>query len=273
MLVLVAHAACHPSKHPSGTYAVLDLSDARRFESVHVGADRVYAERGVHPTDTQYVAVALRHQRMAMEALTCIVAPPVAVALLEDSAVHVDALFDRDRRPVWILDPSRLERDLLVVVHEQTHRIASPVFAGLGARFIEEGLCDWIAHRVHRERRPLERCPIVEARAERLIDAVEREAITSIDLLAESERFETSKYGHSLIGVERALREESQAEDRVAIAYACALAWWLDVADRDVDAAAVVLSSRPRSRAELLATLPSPRAVDVGAALARLGAA
>jgi hypothetical protein len=270
MLVLVAHAACHPARHPSGTYAILDLSDTRRFEAVPVGADRVYAERGGHPTDTQYVAYALRHQRIAMEALTCIVAPPVAVALLAEPAPLVDALFDRERRPVWVVDPGRLQRDLLVVVHEQTHRIASPVFSGLGARFIEEGLCDWVAHRVHRERAPRETCPIMQARAERLYAALEREPTKSIDLLEESERFETSKYGHSLSGVERALREESEAEDRVAITYGCALAWWLDVAERDVDAAAVVLSSRPRTRSELFAMLPAPGLVDVGEALARL---
>lgn len=272
MLVLVAHAACHPERPPSGTYAVLDLEGPGRFDVVPVGADRVYSAHGVHPTDTQYVAYALRQQRLATEALTCIVAPPVAVALLDEPAPHVDALFDRERRPVWIVDTSRLERDLLVVVHEQTHRIASPVFAGLGARFIEEGLCDWIAHRVHRERRPLERCPIMQARAQRLELALERRPAFAIDLLAESERFETSKYGHSFWGVERALREESEAEDEVAIAYACALAWWLDVADRDADAAAVVLSSRPRTRSELFATLPAPGPIDVGRALARLSA-
>lgn len=272
MLVLVAHAACHPSKHPSGTYAVLDLTDARRFDILPAGADRVYAERGVHPTDAQYVAVALRQHRLAMEALTCIVAPPVAVAVLEEVTPAIDALFDRDRRPVWIVDAARLERDLLVVVHEQTHRIASPVFAALGARFLEEGLCDWVAHRVHRERHPLEPCPIMRARAERLLTAIEREGVTFVDLLEESERFDTAKYGHSFLGVERALREESEAEDRVSMAYAAALAWWLDVADRDPDAAAVVLASRPRTRGELLAALPSPRRIDLGQALARLAA-
>lgn len=274
MLVLVTHDACHPRKHASGTYAVLDLGDPRRFDVVAVGADRVYAHVRVHPSDTQYVAYALRQQRLAMEALTRIVAPPVGVAVLdEDAPEPASSLFDRDRRPVWIVDATRLERDLLLVVHEQTHRIASPTFAGLGARFVEEGLCDWIAHRVHRERRPLEPCPIMDARAERMRDALAKDPVDVIDLLAESERFDTSKYGHSISAVERALREESEAEDRVAIAYGCALAWWLDVAERDADAAAAVLSARPRTRIELLARLPPVHPVAVGSALARLSTA
>lgn len=268
MLVVVAHPACHPSRPASGTFEILDLADSRRFEAIVVGADRVYAERSVHPTDAQYVAVELRGQRIAMEAIASVVAPPVAVALMGEGAPQVDALFDRDRRPVWIVETTRLESDLLVVVHEQTHRVAAPVFGGVCARFIEEGLCDWIAHRVRRERRPRERCPIVDARAKRLRAAFEREHVDFVDLVEESERFDIAKYGHSLSGVERALREESEAEDRVAIAYGCAFAWWLEVSERDRNIASVVLASRPRSLSELLAALPScPRHVDVQAAM------
>src|SRR5690349_1022751 len=113
MLVVVAHAGCHPSKASSGTFEVLDLADPRRFEVVVVGADRVYAERSVHPTDVQHVAVTLRGQRLAMEAITHVVAPPVAVALMDESTPNADAMFDRDRRPVWIVETSRLDGDLL----------------------------------------------------------------------------------------------------------------------------------------------------------------
>jgi len=134
-----------------------DPADLRVKE---VGRDAVYSDVGVPPEQVEAAATLLSQEREVLRELFGIDPAPIAIALLDSDPKSFSFKSDSRGRPVWGIRSSKRRDDTMVisfVVHEWTHGILREnigIRHSPDARFLEDGLCEYVAQRVYLTLRP-----------------------------------------------------------------------------------------------------------------------
>jgi hypothetical protein len=138
----------------------LEASDYDGLVTAAAGRDRVYAlDDRVTAQQRKAMVAQLARVRGAFSRVTGWDPPALAVVLTAGDRRDLAPSADRDGRQVWALGVSEIDdrdRSTAFLAHEWTHvslRVLAPA-SGTGqpgTRWIEDGLCELVAHEVERE--------------------------------------------------------------------------------------------------------------------------
>jgi hypothetical protein len=131
----------------------VDVDERSRWTAYAVGIDRVYGERGVPTEAVGAMGELLRRERAALTQVVGIEPPPLAVAMLASDPEDVRTTQDAGGRRVQPVRARERSTDSLrigTVVHEWMHDVVSVTRARADedSRYLEDGLCDLVSHRV-----------------------------------------------------------------------------------------------------------------------------
>jgi len=217
----------------------IDSRDPSTFPSSALGPDVVYAEPGVSEDEIESSAALLAQQRAELARLFGRPPPSVGVLLLAGVPEKTIRLSpDREGRMVWTLSPSERVSDrsqIGAIVHEWTHEVLRENFGLVpndDARYLEDGLCELIAQRVHLA---IRKTPKGSAADDRKREFQKRERpIESFDLI-ELARANTHRMrAENLATVLDSLRDDvCHPRGDSVLGYQVGLAWWLSQSDAD----------------------------------------
>jgi hypothetical protein len=211
--------------------------------------DLVYVERGQNrERDTVRLPLGIAP---AMRRL--VDAPPVAALVSPRTDVNLELKMVGGRHvwPVLVEGGSPREKDVLSIVHEQTHAIFPTID---GDRFFNEGAAEFVAHAAYVRVHGGDTSPVATGRLKEL---AARSLGSHVDVVEESRR---DDWGRFRFTSEKELREFacSKVED-LPIFYALGLAYWIDRTDRDPSLPhrlfALARGSRPANVGALVALL------------------
>lgn len=212
----------------------IDVSDAGKWAVAQSGPDRVYSERDVSADDVAKVVELLAQERRLLTELAGANPPAMAVALMREEAAATSGLPDGEGRTVWPFGTADLANDRQIIgtlVHEWMHSILHDAgFDGSAhTRFIEDGLCELVAHQVESRVRGRPFSQTSRARLEELNSRAAGQP-KIVNLLELSERFDVGRYGS---GVDAFLAMCRESE--LLGGYSLGLAFWLDRLDSNPD--------------------------------------
>lgn len=211
----------------------IDVSAVGNWQVTQSEPDRVYAEAArVTEEQQRTMASLLAEERLALQELTGKAPPPIAVALLASDAKIVRGSSDAEGRHVWPIRQNELandERIISTLVHEWTHRILAVNFGFVGddeSRFVEDGLCELIAHQVYVRVRGGKSSPTVISRAQEL-DRFSKQQPATINLKRLSKVHDFSRYPTLIDALVGMCREDT------AFGYDLGLALWLEKSEKE----------------------------------------
>lgn len=202
----------------------LGEEDYDRLATEPAGLDIVYAlEDGVTAEQRTTMAAGLIRLRATYTEVTGWDPPPMAVLLTTSDPRELVPIDDRDGRKVWalgVLEIDSRERAVALLAHEWTHaslRAHAPASRSgdLTSRWIEDGLCELVAHEVERELFPDRPSHTLTSRTADLAEH-DGDIPAEVDLLSFSAPARASMYGQLA----------AMCDAGTVFGYAYALAFW-----------------------------------------------
>jgi hypothetical protein len=248
------------------THVRTTFYDLGRLRARAVGPDVVYAEPGVTKEDVKAAARLLEQERAALRDLFGKQPTAIGVALLESDPERYRFNSDPKGRPVFGIGHSErddISRTLGTVVHEWTHKILENDFQiknDPDARYLADGLCEYIAHRTELAIRGTKTTSTLAARAQHYAGRKDLQAGETLDLI-ELERANTLKKRPTGIAENLELLQKQMCEEpaKLGLGYEVGLAWWLSQEDADpqyLQKFLAALEEDPDLRAVLARTHP-----------------
>ena len=240
--------------------------DLGRQQARAVGPDVVYAEPNVPAEEIEKAARLLEQERAALRDLFGKQPAAIGVVLLESDPERYRFNTDPKGRPVFGIRHSErndVSKTVGTVVHEWTHGILENNFKiknDPDARYLEDGLCEYIAHRTELAIRGTETTSTLAARATHYADRKDLQPGEILDLV-ELEKANTLETRPTGIAGNLKLLQKKMCEEpaKLGLGYEVGLAWWLSQEDADpqyLQKTLAALEEDPDLRAVLTRTHP-----------------
>jgi hypothetical protein len=224
------HNPCVPGEGLVTRFRKLKVEQVEKWPALGEKEDRVYIEPGVERETGEFMLDLLAKQRTALENITGLPPPSIAVALVAKNEQVIISGEDRDGRLIWTITPEDFDRDrttIGTIAHEWTHAILKKNYGFEGdekTRYIEDGFCELLAHLTYVHIRGPVGSPIMEGRI-REIEVKKKSMPAVIDILSLSEEFDVSAFDNI---VEAIFAMCEKQNFQIAIGYGLGLAFWLD---------------------------------------------
>lgn len=248
------------------THVRTTFYDLGHLRARAVGPDVVYAEPNVPAEEIEKAARLLERERAALRDLFGKQPAAIGVVLLEADPERYRFNTDPKGRPVFGIRHSErndVSKTVGTVVHEWTHKILENNFEiknDPGARYLEDGLCEYIAHRTELAIRGTETTSTLAARAKHYAGRKDLQPGETLDLIA-LERANTLEKRPIGIAENLELLQKQMCEEpaKIGLGYEVGLAWWLSQEDADpqyLQKTLAALEEDPDLRAVLARTHP-----------------
>ena len=215
--------------------------DLATMAETSVGPDAVYAEPGVPEAAVEKAAALLARERESLEHLFQEEPPPIALMLLASDPGSVRMGADPAGRSVWVIRPEERDDDSAVIgtiVHEWTHAILrnhTHASHPKRARYLEDGLCEFIAYRVEQDIRGRDGKTMLRGRLKAFKERKEARGNENFDLIAlgvANAMLLDDDLG-SGESIDHALELVCDESFGTSLGYEVGLAWWLSQTDAD----------------------------------------
>ncbi|MFP8873205.1 MAG: hypothetical protein VCB42_01430 [Myxococcota bacterium] len=244
----------------------ITLYDPATLRLTEVGPDAVYADPGVPEQDIEAAARLVAREREALKQLFGKDPVPIAVALLDSDPEVYRFGPDRRGRTIWGVRSSERQDDsrtIGTVVHEWTHGILRENFSAgddPDARYLEDGLCEFAAHRVHLAIRGAGPASPAARRRQTYAEREDARVGENFDLIELARENSLFRSGTGFVAMLEQLRDDVCHDPAAAsLGYEVGLAWWLSQSEADpgfLEKTLAILEENPDLEAVLRADQP-----------------